>query len=390
MAGLLGTAQSGTVVGRPRPTKDEVFQYMAANNFSLDPKGLAAALKKQNQDVTDKRNALTVADVGAAFDMSPEQSAEWMQGEWITGGGSTEKARLQREAQQANGGGLIAAQTQQSAPLSPVQPVSAPQIQAAPSAVQAQAQQITVDPTKTSQGLYEQYSAKDSLAKQLAETASMERANSRGLLNSSMAVGEAQKARDVVDLTSATTDSGIYANAAQTNAQLGTQTSIANMNDAGSTQRARIQEAGAGARQAQQLTSQQQLAELDAQVRKDISRENNAQSMAVAQLNAATQENINRLDTASREKISQATIEANNLISNRQIDASERGNFQNATTNAMGNYANAISKIDLDTNLDAESKAAARNAAEVVMRNSMTAAAAVAGVEGISQLWAAE
>lgn len=311
-----------------------------------------------------------------------------------------------------------------------VQPVAAPQIQSTPSAVQAQAQQITVDPTKTSQGLYEQYSAKDSLAKQLAETASMERANSRGLLNSSMAIGEAQKARDVVDLTSATTDSGIYANAAQTNAQLGTQASIANMNDAGSTQRALIQESGAGARQAQQLTLQQQLAELDAQiaymndagstqrailqesgasarqeqqlalqqrlaeldaqVRKDISRENNAQSMAVAQLNAATQEKINQLDTASREKISQATIEANNLISNRQIDALERGNFQNAVTNAMGNYANAISKIDLDPNLDAASKAAAREGAEVVMRNSMTAAAAVAGVEGISQLWAVE
>jgi len=320
--------------------------------------------------------------------------------------------------------GLLAQSTQTTAPAAQaVQPVVVPQIQSTPSAVQAQAQQITVDPTKTSQGLYEQYSAKDSLAKQLAETASMERANSRGLLNSLMAIGEAQKARDVVDLTSATTDSGIYANAAQTNAQLGTQASIANMNDAGSTQRAILQESGASARQAQQLgmqasianmndagstqrailqefgasarqaqqlASQQQLADLDAQVRKDIARENNAQSMAVAQLNAATQEKINQLDTASREKISQATIEANNLISNRQIDASERGNFQNAVTNAMGNYANAISKIDLDTNLDAASKAAARESAEVVMRNSMTAAAAVAGVEGISQLWAVE
>lgn len=363
-------------------TQKDVTDYLSANNLQFDPQGINTALAKYNGTIGNPADQYSINDVGAAFGYSPEQSRAWMNG------GTT------ATQQPAKPQGLLAqqsqTQTQQSAPLSPVQPVSAPQIQAAPSAVQAQAQQITVDPTKTSQGLYEQYSAKDSLAKQLAETASMERANSRGLLNSSMAVGEAQKARDAVDLTSATTDSGIYANAAQTNAQLGTQTSIANMNDAGSTQRARIQEAGAGARQAQQLASQQQLAELDAQIRKDIARENNAQSMAVAQLNATTQENINRLDTASREKISQATIEANNLISNRQIDASERSNFQNATTNAMGNYANAISKIDLDTNLDAASKAAAREAAEVVMRNSMTAAAAVAGVEGISQLWAVE
>lgn len=352
-------------------TQKDVTDYLSANNLKFDPQGINTALAKYNGTIGNPADQYSINDVGAAFGYSPEQSRAWMNG------GTT------ATQQPAKPQGLLAQQ-------SPVQPVSAPQIQAAPSAVQAQAQQITVDPTKTSQGLYEQYSAKDSLAKQLAETASMERANSRGLLNSSMAIGEAQKARDVVDLTSATTDSGIYANAAQTNAQLGTQTSIANMNDAGSTQRARIQEAGAGARQAQQLTSQQQLAELDAQVRKDISRENNAQSMAVAQLNAATQENINRLDSASREKISQATIEANNLISNRQIDASERGNFQNATTNAMGNYANAISKIYLDTNLDAASKDAARAVAETVMRNSMIAAASVAGVEGISQLWAIE
>ena len=363
-------------------TQKDVTDYLSANNLQFDPKGVSTALAKFNGTVGNPADQYSINDVGAAFGYSPEQSRAWMNG------GTT------ATQQPAKPQGLLAqqsqTQTQQSAPLSPVQPVSAPQIQAAPSAVQAQAQQITVDPTKTSQGLYEQYSAKDSLAKQLAETASMERANSRGLLNSSMAIGEAQKARDVVDLTSATTDSGIYANAAQTNAQLGTQTSIANMNDAGSTQRANIQESGAGARQAQQLNSQQQLAELDAQVRKDISRENNAQSMAVAQLNAATQEKINQLDSASREKISQATIEANNLISNRQIDASERGNFQNATTNAMGNYANAISKIDLDTNLNAASKAAAKSDAESVMRNSLTAAAAVAGVEGISQLWAIE
>ena len=359
-------------------TQKDVTDYLSANNLQFDPKGVSTALAKFNGTVGNPADQYSVNDVGAAFGYSPEQSRAWMNG------GTT------ATQQPAKPQGLLAqqsqTQTQQSAPLSPVQPVSAPQIQAAPSPVQAQAQQITVDPTKTSQGLYEQYSAKDSLAKQLAETASMERANSRGLLNSSMAIGEAQKARDVVDLTSATTDSGIYANAAQTNAQ----TSIANMNDAGSTQRANIQESGAGARQAQQLNSQQQLAELDANVRKDISRENNAQSMAVAQLNAATQEKINQLDSASREKISQATIEANNLISNRQIDASERGNFQNATTNAMGNYANAISKIDLDTNLNAASKAAAKSDAESVMRNSMTAAAAVAGVEGISQLWAIE
>lgn len=358
-------------------TQKDVTDYLSANNLQFDPQGINTALAKYNGTIGNAADQYSTNDVGAAFGYSPEQSRAWMNG------GTT------ATQQPAKPQGLLA-QAQQSAPLTPVQPVSAPQIQAAPSAVQAQAQQITVDPTKTSQGLYEQYSAKDSLAKQLAETASMERANSRGLLNSSMAIGEAQKARDVVDLTSATTDSGIYANAAQTNAQLGTQTSIANMNDAGSTQRANIQESGAGARQAQQLNSQQQLAELDAQVRKDISRENNAQSMAVAQLNAATQEKINQLDSASREKISQATIEANNLISNRQIDASERSNFQTATTNAMGNYANAISKIDLDTNLNAASKAAAKSDAESVMRNSMTAAAAVAGVEGISQLWAIE
>jgi len=238
---------------------------------------------------------------------------------------------------------------------------------------------VQVDDNTTMHGLYNQYATQDSLSKQLAETSAKEKANSTGLLNTSMALGEAQKARDVVDMASAQADSNIYSTAKNTSAQLKTQSDIASM-----------QESGANSRLGQQLAMQKDLAQLDANTRLDVINKTLASQMETAKLDAQTRTNIANLDTASREKMAQATINSNEMLTKLQVSASERGQLQNATTNAMGNYANAISKIDLDTNLDAASKAAAREAAEVVMRNSMTAAAAVAGVEGISQLWAVE
>ena len=350
-------------------TQKDVTDYLSANNLKFDPQGISTALAKYNGTIGNPADQYSINDVGAAFGYSPEQSRAWM-----NGGATATNTQPQAKPQ-----GLLAQSTQTTAPAAQaVQPVSAPQIQAAPSAVQAQAQQITVDPTKTSQGLYEQYSAKDSLAKQLAETASMERANSRGLLNSSMAVGEAQKARDVVDMTSAQADSNIYATAKNISAQLKNQSDIASM-----------QESGANSRLWQQLAMQKDLAQLDANTRLEVTNKTLANQMDMTRLDAATRTNIAKLDTDSRERMAAASLSSNEAIAKMNVSTSERGQFQSAVTQAMGNYANAINRIDLDTNLDPAGKAAARLSAETLMHNSMTAAAAVAGVEGISELWAA-
>lgn len=237
---------------------------------------------------------------------------------------------------------------------------------------------VQVDDNTTMHGLYNQYAAQDSLSKQLAETSAKERANSTGLLNTSMAVGEAQKARDVVDLTSAQADSNIYSTAKNTSAQLKNQSDIASM-----------QEAGANSRLGQQLAMQKDLAQLDANTRLEVTNKTLANQMDMTRLDAETRTSIAKLDTDSRERMAAASLSSNETIAKMNVSASERGQFQSAVTQAMGNYANAINRIDLDPNLDPAGKAAARLSAETLMHNSMTAAAAVAGVEGISELWAA-
>lgn len=137
-----------------------------------------------------------------------------------TGSGTGSGAGTGTGTSNQNGGGLL------TTPVTPT-PATATGLQQA-NAQSAQVVNVAVDPSKTSQGLYETYSARDTVAKQLAETRAKQQAESVGLLNSSIAVGAVQAARDAVDMATAQTDAGIHANAAQTNAQLGTNVNLSN------------------------------------------------------------------------------------------------------------------------------------------------------------------
>lgn len=111
-------------------------------------------------------------------------------------------------------------------PITPT-PTTAQGLQSA-TATPATAVNVTVDPTKTVHGLYDAYSQQDSVAKQIAETRAKQQAESAGMLNSSLAVGAVQAARDAVDMAAAQADASTYANAGQTNAQLGTNVNLSN------------------------------------------------------------------------------------------------------------------------------------------------------------------
>ena len=59
-------------------TQKDVNDYLAANNLSLTPEGVATALDKYNATVADPSKRYSASDVGAAFGFSPTQSEAWM------------------------------------------------------------------------------------------------------------------------------------------------------------------------------------------------------------------------------------------------------------------------------------------------------------------------
>ena len=99
----------------------------------------------------------------------------------------------------------------------------------------AQASTWNVSGNQTVQGQLDGILAKNSPLLQRAQALSDQKMNDRGLLNSSLAVGAGQTA--VLDAATpiATADANTYAAAGKSNAELGTQTSIANANNTTST-----------------------------------------------------------------------------------------------------------------------------------------------------------
>jgi len=94
----------------------------------------------------------------------------------------------------------------------------------------------TPDENSTVQGQLTKVLDKGGPLMQRATTRAAQQMNSRGLLNSSIAVGAGQSALYDAATPIAATDAGTFASAGKTNAELGTQTSIANAgyaNDAG-------------------------------------------------------------------------------------------------------------------------------------------------------------
>jgi hypothetical protein len=114
-------------------------------------------------------------------------------------------------------------------------------------AAQARASQWKVDPTKTTQGLLPSITSNDSPIMRQAQEQSLARANSRGMLNTSQAVRDAQSSVYDKAIPIATADAGIYARAGESNAAAKTQTSMFNAGQSNSVEQANLDRMMTGA-----------------------------------------------------------------------------------------------------------------------------------------------
>ncbi len=219
--------------------------------------------------------------------------------------------------------------------------------------------QVQVRDFETTQGQLDKVLAKDSPLMQQAARRANQATNSRGLLNSSLAVGAAQDAviqnalpiaqQDAQTLYDANVRSVDALNAARGfQAQAGNQASLANAQLGTETSRANAQMANEAAARTADAANTADLAKLDAGTR-----------MQLGQLDATTRKELGQLDATTRTQLAQMDNQTRTNLTT--IENNYRQLLQ-ANQNAANMYqqaVNAIANISIQNTLSRETKDAA-------------------------------
>ena len=286
-------AWGGTVTGVDAPKKSDEYVYnpndfggisqeqAKANNAKLAQSGLGLAGGSGNESVTRNQSGIG----GASF-----------------GGSST------------NSNGIIGGQMQAAQVATPTQwNVTAPQT------VQGQIKDI-INP--------------NSPIMQQARTGALEQMNSRGLVNSSMAITAGDDAAYRAAIPIATADASTYAKSASYNADAQNQVNLANAQYAN--------QAGQSNLSANTQTS---IAKMNDDTQKQLSTLDAATRTNIAKMNDDTQKQLSTLDVATRTNL-QTLQNENQVLLNTNSQASSL--FSNATS--------ALNNIAMSTTMDGPTK----------------------------------
>jgi hypothetical protein len=217
--------------------------------------------------------------------------------------------------------GLLAPSNQPSVTSTPSASASAPVPAYQPAVATgytATKQNVTAE--QTAQGQLANITAQDSQLNQLAKTEAAKQANSRGLLNSSMAVGAAQRAVLQQATPIAQQDASTYATAEANNTQF---SNAASQFNAGATNAASLANASA--------SLQQQLAAIQSNTQMSIADKNNATNMAISNNDNNTKQLLAQLDNAS--KLGLAQLDADTKFSLANMDTQSKTALQTMINN---------------------------------------------------------
>ena len=192
----------------------------------------------------------------------------------------------------------------------------------------------TLDKTTTVQGLLGQIMAQDNPLMQQARTMSQQQMASRGLLNSSMAIGAGQDALYRVAMPIAQQDAQAYNNTDQFNAQAKNNMSQYNASNQQQTALANMQAQNAASQYGAEALNQS--AAQNAQAQNQIKQYNASNEQQVALANAQARNSMNQFNAGNQFSAQQANMQAQNNMN--QFNAQQ--------TNAQGQF-NATQTNDL-------------------------------------------
>jgi hypothetical protein len=199
------------------------------------------------------------------------------------------------------------------------------------------ATQLNVSPNQTVAGQLAQNIDPNSPIIQAARTGALQQMNGRGMLNSSMATTAGDEAAYAAAIPIATTDAGVYNNAAATN------TASAN---AFAQQNANMQNTAGQFNAAAANTAQAQVLAANTQLQNTAMQTNSAQD--IAKLNSNTQQIVAKLNINEQTQLQTMNDTEKNLIQNNATAATAYGTY------AQVLYNNSISTMDRQAKYDAD------------------------------------
>ncbi len=239
-----------------------------------------------------------------------------------------------------------------------------------PTATGYDAKQLSVDPNQTVQGQLDTITSKSSPLMQQAERRARESMNSRGLLNSSLAIGAGQDAMIGQALPIAQQDAQTYSNAAiknvdSTNAALNfganakNQASLAGAQletDVSKTNAAAVNDASARAADAYNTTGQNLL---QSDTQKELASLDSATRIQLQNLNSASQVQLNTIDNQYRQLLqantnaasmySQAVAAIGNISANTSLSQAAKDNAIQTQLNMLQEALRATQTITQQT-----------------------------------------
>mgnify|MGYP001598348405 CR=1 FL=1 len=210
----------------------------------------------------------------------------------------------------------------------------------------------TVDPTTTTEGLISKISTSGSPLMQQAETSARQGMNSRGLINSSMAIGEGQKAVYNAALPIAQQDSQLHASVAKSNQDATNQFGLNKQSFGFNTQMAdQAQKNNLETIGVNQANTQANMATTQANTQTNMGTEQ-TYKLATMAADAGFKEQYsafqNVLDQQKDDWQQAQKIELNEILTSEKIAIDLKGNYITGATQLMTQFQSGLQQLNSD------------------------------------------
>lgn len=263
-------------------------------------------------------------------------------------------------------------------------------------AAQAGASTWNVDKNQTVQSQIGGIIKADSPLMQMARTQSLQSQAAKGLGNSSLAIGAGQTAVYGAAMPIASQDASTYANAAKTNAELGTQVSIANAGFKNDASKFNVGASNTSSMQQRDLIAQNRLQQTG--IAADLTKQQNDIAAQKAMQQSAISADWNKqqsfqnydaaLKTAMQATDQAGRVELQNLDSATRLQLADiEAKYKNAmqTSSSMAStyqsMVDSISRVMVNPDLDGPAKKAAIENLRQLYNNSLKGQEAISGLK---------
>lgn len=205
-----------------------------------------------------------------------------------------------------------------------------------------------------------------------AKSAGMDVANSRGLLNSSIAAGASQKAAYDAAVPIATNDANIQSAATLQGGQIASTEKIATANNVTQTAIAGMNIDASAKQQAAAILSQEKISAASLTNQADIAKLQSDTQQSIAALNISDADKQQLLSLAAQQRLADTQQSTSLQVANMNVSSDQQDKAAAAALGYAQNYSSMVNAINNNTQIPADARAAYLQNAKTLYDNGMS------------------